>query len=326
MNGVVTTCTVQPSFVETSFSGFTRPRSELDIISEVSGRCLSVEADIGQPLPDNGIFATIDSLFTRLELSATLNKIQQNQRQLLYEQQEVDRYTSLVASQVSARSLLDAAVLRRDKVRLVLKGLETEKQRLEELLARHRVPGPPGFLVMARHVEPGQWVTSGQSLARAGDFRTLTVPLAVTYIELKALEQMKKIPVSLPELNISGTASLYRISPGFDPVTRKTRIELALDRETMARLPVHRGGLRVELTLRLPDPLGGLLVPAPAVEERYEEYWITRSDHSRIRVIVLGPAPDDHSGVPMLRISSSGLQAGDWIICPEPAEQKPRDR
>ncbi|BCO08080.1 hypothetical protein GF1_04560 [Desulfolithobacter dissulfuricans] len=321
-----TTCAVRPSFVETRFSGFTRPRAELDIISEVSGRCLSVEADIGQPLPGDGLFATIDSLFTRLELSTILNKIQQNRRQLRYEQQEVDRYTSLVASQASARALLDAAVLRRDQVRLTLEGLETEKQRLEELLARHRVLGPPGYLVMARHVEPGQWVTTGQPLARAGDFRTLTVPLAVTYTEFQALEQMEKIPVSLPELNLRGTASLYRISPGFDPLSRKTKIQLALDLETMARLPVRRGGLRVELTLRLPDPLGGLLVPAPAVEERYKEHWLTRADHTRIRVIVLGPAPDDHSGTPMLRVSSPGLHAGDQVICPEPAEKTSRDR
>ncbi len=326
LNGAVTTCAVRPSFVETSFSGFTRPRAELDIISEVSGRCLSVEADIGQPLPDNGIFATIDSLFTRLELSTILNKIQQNRRQLHYEEQEVDRYTSLVASQASARALLDAAVLRRDQVRLTLEGLETEKQRLEELLARHRVLGPPGYLVMARYVEPGQWVTTGQPLARAGDFRTLTVPLAVTYTELQALEQMEKIPVSLPELNLRGTASLYRISPGFDPLSRKTKIQLALDRETMARLPVRRGGVRVELTLRLPDPLGGLLVPAPAVEERYEEHWLTRADHTRIRVIVLGPASDDHSGTPMLRVSTPGLHAGDRVFCPEPAEKTSRDR
>ncbi|WP_457573713.1 efflux RND transporter periplasmic adaptor subunit [Desulfolithobacter sp.] len=326
LNGAVTTCAVRPSFVETRFSGFTRPRTELDIISEVSGRCLSVEADIGQPLPADGLFATIDSLFTRLELSTVRNRIQQNRRQLRYEQQEVERYTSLVASQTSARSLLDAAVLRRDQVRLALEGLETEKQRLEELLVRHRVLGPPGYLIMDRHVEPGQWVATGQSLARAGDFRTLIVPLAVTYTELQALEQMKTIPVSLPELNLRGAATLYRISPGFDPLTRKTKIELALNRETMARLPARRGGLRVEIALRLPDPLGGLLVPAPAVEERYEEHWLTRPDQTRIRIIVLGPVPDDHSGTPMVRVASPELHVGDHIVCPEPAEKTPRDR
>jgi multidrug efflux pump subunit AcrA (membrane-fusion protein) len=95
---------------------------------------------------------------------------------------------------------------------------------------------------------------------------------------------------------------MARISPAFDPETRKINVELAVT-ETLSE---NRGGLRAELTLAVPDPSGAVLIPAAAVAERYEEFWLTRANGERVRVLFLGDGPDN-----TYRVRASELKPGD---------------
>jgi len=155
-------------------------------------------------------------------------------------------------------------------------------------------------------VEPGEWVAVGKHLGKAGDFRTLLVPFALSPEEYRALKNLKgPIELVLPgegQNTISLKASMARISPAFDPETRKINVELAVT-ETLSE---NRGGLRAELTLGVPDPSGAVLIPAAAVAERYEEFWLTRANGERVRVLFLGDGPDN-----TYRVRASELNAGD---------------
>ena len=97
-------------------------------------------------------------------------------------------------------------------------------------------------------------------------------------------------------------ASVARVSPAFDPETRKINVELAVT-ETLSE---NRGGLRAELTLEMPDPSGAVLIPAAAVAERYEEFWLTRVNGEKIRVLFLGDGPDN-----TYRVRAATLNPGD---------------
>jgi hypothetical protein len=93
-----------------------------------------------------------------------------------------------------------------------------------------------------------------------------------------------------------------RVSPAFDPETRKINVELAVT----ATLYENRGGLRAELTLEMPDPSGAVLIPAAAVAERYEEFWLTRANGEKIRVLFLGNGPGN-----TYRVRAAKLNPGD---------------
>jgi multidrug efflux pump subunit AcrA (membrane-fusion protein) len=192
--------------------------------------------------------------------------------------------------------------------------------RLQELLDRHIIKAPPGWRIMERSAEPGQWVSAGTVLARAGDYRQLVVPVAVTIPELQSLQAMDVIPVHFSETGISGSGTLYRVSPAFDPVSRKVKAEILIQPETWARLPLKQGGLQAEIPLSIADPMQAFVVPAQAVSERYEEHWLTRPDGSGVRVIVLGPARDDNkTGKDLLRVTSPRIQPGDrFLLAPPP--------
>jgi RND family efflux transporter MFP subunit len=310
------TFTVRPSQQEILLTGFTRARATLDIIPEVAGRCLEVTADIGEIIGNNSVFAVIDSTLVRLDLKANGVSRKQVKRNLRFETQQVKRYQQLHTSKSSSQARLDEQELTLDQSRLKLDQLQVEAERLQELLSRHTIKAPPGWLILERHVEPGQWVAGGRILAKAGDYRTLIVPLAVTPSQLRSLQREKSIPLHLPGERIDGRASLYRISPGFDPVTRKIKIEILLDPQTYDTLSLKQGGVRVEVPVQIPDPMHGLLVPERAVVERYEESWLTRENGEQVQIIVLGPANDPDDDLQWLRITSPEIRAGDIFKLP----------
>ena len=58
------------------------------------------------------------------------------------------------------------------------------------------------------------------------------------------------------------------------------------------------------------------LLPADAIEERYDETWLTRENGEPLRVIVLGPELSSQSTVSgRLRVVSTEISEGDRFQC-----------
>ncbi len=275
-------------------TGFTRARARIKLTSEVSGRCLAVEAEVGQAIATDGVFARLDDVFVRLELEA--NRVEQARlaSRVAYLEKEVKRSRSLVRRRSQAQSKLDRLEDQLHQARYRLKALAVAARTLEERRRRFALTAPAGWRVIQRLVEPGQWVPRGMVVGVVGDFHSLRVPLAVSPRQLQALRaRAGRLHLRLPELDRRVPARLDRVSPAFDPATRKIKLELAID----GGLPEMRGGLRVELTLEMPDPSGAVLVPAAALSRRYQEYWLTRPDGSQVRVLLLGEGPNGNKRV-----------------------------
>lgn len=288
------------------FSGFTRARAKLRLVSEVAGRCLKVNYDLGETIGPQGVFAVLDDTFTRLDLQA--NQLEQKRlvSRVAYLDKDAARYRNLVKRGSEAPSKLDRLDEDLTQARLQLEALKTQAAILAERLTRHVIKAPPGWRVIERKVEPGSWVAAGGEVALLGDFRTLLVPLALSPDEFALLQkQGADLKVILPHLGVSLPAKLERLSPAFDPATRKIALELELG----PGLKERRGGLRVELTLTAPDSSGAVLLPAEAVSERYQENWVTRADGKSLRVVVLGPGPGG-----ALRVSGPGIEPGQKFL------------
>ena len=182
-----------------------------------------------------------------------------------------------------------------------------------ERLERHTIAAPPGWLVASRSVEPGQWVNTGQTVGTVGNFDRLLVPFALTQQELAILKRMERISLRFPDKEAVGAADdavtvparIERISPDYDPETRKIAVDLEVDE---APFPL-RGGLRAELVLPLPDPGGAVEVPATALTRAYEDWFLTRPDGERVRVVFMG-----HGAEGMRRVSSPDVRAGDVFL------------
>ncbi len=292
----------KPAAQAVTLTGFTRARAEIKLISEVAGRCVSVDAEVGDLIGKKGVFARLDATFTKLELENNLVEQSRLKSRLTYLEKDLKRTRTLVARKSQAQAKLDSEEQKFEQTRLQLRALAVQAKTLRERIARHTIKAPTGWQVMDRKVEPGQWVASGHEVGRVGDFRTLLVPLALTPKEYDALSSLQSISLKLPAASREVTAKIYRVSPAFDPATRKINLDLAIQ----DGLTKKRGGLRAELTLHLPDPSGAVWLPTFAVSQRYQEFWLQRPDGSKVRVMVLGPGPEPNT----LRLTSPEVSPG----------------
>lgn len=312
-------CQAEAATATIILTGFTRAQTSFDLTAEISGRCDFVRANIGEPVPEDSIFAQIDPTFVRLDLKTNELALAQATATAAFDKKQVKRYKQLVKTKASAQTRLEELELQYTQNRLTIEQLATQKQRLEETLRRHTIHAPAGWLVEMREIEPGEWVRAGETIARVGDFQHLIIPLAVTPAELHYLQTNQPVPLLIIDGDIQAHGTIYRIAPDFDPVTRKSKIDLVLDEDALRQLHEKRGGLRTELPVILPDPMQAFLLPSEAVQERYEEHWVTRENGEMLRVTVLGPEIEPESTeIKRLRIVSAKIHAGDRFQCMDP--------
>lgn len=297
--------TAEPALREVALTGFTRARADLPLVAETAGRVEVVSEDIGGAIGEDGVFARLDDTFIRLELEEIEVQQQRLEAEIAYDEREVKRYTELARQNNASASQLDTLEQTLRDNRHELRVLEVKQRVLEERLSRTSIRAPTGWRITGRSLEPGQWVTNGENVGAAADFSTLLVPFALTPQQYAALAGSGgDIRLRLPDLNQDVAAAIYRTNPGFDPVTRKIAVDLQINDPVEPR----RGGLRAQLTLRLPERAGSVMLPAAAVDRSYEELWVTREDGERLRVMLLGSSKGADGE--RLRVASPDIEPG----------------
>ncbi len=295
--------TAKPAYRKTTITGFSRARYNMVLSTEIAEKIKHVFVDIGDLVPNNGNIACLDDTFVKIDIRLMANEIAQHQVDIDFFRKQVNRYRKLVETNSAAISQLDEFERELANAVQLAQIKKLKKQRLREKLKRHCIKAPQGWKMIERLVEPGQWLSVGDPVAKVGDYRSLLVPLALSVSEMRALEHKQDdLTVRLPEYNLTVPSRIGRISPSFDEKSRKIQVDLILEKQ----LPVHRGGLRVEVTLELPEPAGTFLISANALDKKFEEVWLERKDGSRISVDLLGYA--DHG---LARISSYEIKTGD---------------
>ncbi|MBU1736630.1 MAG: HlyD family efflux transporter periplasmic adaptor subunit [Proteobacteria bacterium] len=285
-------------------TGFTRARATMRIVSQVSDHILEVRGDVGDPIGSDGVFAVIDTTLAELDLQNILLSQKKITSKITYLEKEVARFATLLKQQSTAEAKFDSLEQELDQAKLALENLRNDERKAREMIERHTIRGRAGWQIIQRSVEPGEWVSAGKVLAEIGDFRTLTVPFALSHEEYTRLQKNSAaLFLHLPELNTRVAAAIHRVSPGFDQNTRKLNLEI----EITDPLPEKRGGIRAELVLETPDPSGAVIVPESALSSRYDTSWVTGLDGEKIPVVKLGPGPTAGT----LRISSPRLRPGD---------------
>lgn len=295
--------TVKPSLQTVILSGFTRARESMPIASEVAGRVTHIYADIGQPIPSNGHFACLDDTFINLDIATTKNSISQLGVNLRFLSKQVERHKKLVNTKSAAISLYDDLLRQKDNAYYEIQRAKIKKQKLLETKRRHCINAPKHWQVTQRAIEVGQWIDLGTTIAQAGNYKELLIPLTLTAEQLAALQKKQdSFTIYLPEYKQEISASIERISPAFDEQSHKIRVDLLIQ----DTLRFHRGGIRVELSLDIADKLNTYLISRKAVDERFEEAWLIRANGQKIRVMLLENLSDT-----IAKVSSSEIKMGD---------------
>ncbi len=296
---------VQPSHREVSFIGFSRARHDMVLSTEVAGKVKRVYVDVGDTIPKSGRVSCLDNTFTKLDINSTTNDIKQAQIDITYYKKQVKRYQDLVKKKSVSISQLDDMQRELSTAENMAQSKQILIDRQQETLERHCIKAPWGWSVDERYVEEGQWIDIGNQVVKVGNYTTLLVPFALSVDELNALKKNKKdLSIWLPDYKQKIPAKIERISPAFDETSRKIKVDLLLNK----KLPVRRGGLRVELKLKIPDSSGMFLIPSKTLEKRFEEVWVERKKGGSLRVELLGNINNE-----LVRINSTELKASDQL-------------
>lgn len=297
-----TWATIQPSYQQISFTGFSRARHSMVLSTEVAGKVENIFVDVGDAVSNNGNVSCIDNTFTKIDINSTANDIEQAKIDVVYYKKQLSRFKTLVQKKHISINQLDEMQRQLGTAERMVRSKKLQKQRLQETLKRHCIKSPAGWLVDERYAEVGQWLDIGNPVVKVGNYSKLLVPFALTVTELNALKAEQNLTVWLPEYKQQIPASIERTSPSFDEKSRKIQVDLLLEEN----IPVQRGGLRVDLKLKLPDTSGYFLIPEKALDKRFEEVWLTRKNGQALRVELLSNADSGQ-----VRITSPELKAGD---------------
>lgn len=280
---------------EVTLMGYTREHKAMNVFSEVPGKILRVNYDVGDAV-GAAPFVELDTTFVDLDIATTEKSIgrldvalKQAESRVAYLDKEFWRIDTLYkgdrATEVrrdAAAQDLEQARLERDSMELQLRELKTRLEELRERKLRHLIEVPRGWVVTGRAVESGEVIQVGVPLGRASDFRKLVVPLSVGFDELEAIRALpRRFGAELEGEPVK--AMVNWINPEFDEKTRKRAIEILI---TEYGGP-GAGGLRFTLPLRVRTE--GILVPKAAIIERYENPRVrVKSTGEVVKVIVTG--------------------------------------
>jgi len=293
---------VESATRELRITGFTRARSKMPLISEVSGKVRDIFADIGEAVPSTKQFACLDDTFVDMDIKSANSEVRRHYVDIKFFKKQVARHKQLVKKHTSSVSLLDGLLRDLGKANQDWSIASIRKQRLEELKHRHCIEAPIDWLVIDRDIEIGQWINAGEVVAHVGNYSQLIIPLRLSRQELVALKQEKEnIEAYFPDLKIKAAASIEHISPGFDEKTRKILVDLLISKVSSK----IAGGMRAELILKIDDAKrSSFIISKVALEERFEEYWVERKDGKRMSVKLLNDQPGGKVTISSTKIST----------------------
>ena len=174
---------------------------------------------------------------------------------------------------------------------------------------------PMGGTVVAKDLNEGQYVKTGQTLFTIADLSVVWVELAAYESDLPWLAEGQVVEFSveaLPGETFTGTISL--IEPTVDPMTRTVTVRAEIDNEDGSLRPNMFVRASVEATAHGPDGGAPLVIPATAAlltGERAVVYVQVEGAERPTyegREVVLGPRAGDYYVV------VSGLAQGDRVV------------
>lgn len=297
--------------------GYTRSATTVNLSSEVAGKVLKVNYDVGEPIGEKP-FCEIDPTFINFQIESTRHAIREleialerSRTRTAYLEKEFNRIDRLWRENSTAETQRDKAAedlaqsrLEGESLKVRLTEMLTALAELQERRRRHTINAPKGWVVVNKSVEPDEIIAANSALARVADFHRLVVPLYVSGPELAAIEALPDTFAARLESR-PVQAAIRWINPEFDEKTRKLAIEIIVQDYPGE----HRGGL--ELSLPLEITTEGLRVPKAAVSQRYENPRVKLANGGEVvQVLILGESDghfiiaENHRLAPGTRLSA----------------------
>ncbi|MDI4665197.1 efflux RND transporter periplasmic adaptor subunit [Xanthobacter autotrophicus] len=208
----VTTVAFRPRDAEKTFVGVVRARREIDLAFRVGGKVVQRTVEVGDRVAAGDVVAHLDKEDLRLELESARAELAAATANLAQTTAEDGRYRSLTAKGAASAADLDRKSLAREEAVGRLERAKLSLELAENRLSYADLVADAAGVVVATSAEPGQVVSSGQTIVRVArlDEKEAVVSLPETALaDARAADAIvslwaepgRRIPARLRELS-----------------------------------------------------------------------------------------------------------------------------
>jgi RND family efflux transporter MFP subunit len=195
------------------------------LAAEVAGQVIEVTVDEGQRVSAGQLLAQVDPAQYRNERAVQQSEVGRLAVQVRNREQDLERARRLVDERLIAAEQVDSIASDLDALREQLRGAEARVADSERRLARTRITSPLDAEVAVRHVDVGDFVSTGTIAFDLVDIDNLRVRLP--FPEYRAAELRAGLPVRLRSVAAGASpveALISEVRPGIDPASRALTI------------------------------------------------------------------------------------------------------
>jgi HlyD family secretion protein len=207
--------------------------TEVTVAAEVSGRLLSLSVEVGDRVAAGAAVGSIDTVPLLLERQALIAR-----RAAGVSRAREARATIAaldVQRVIADRELARTERLLQARAATAQQGDRAEREarvtRLDDRLARSRIASPQDGTILARYVEPGEFMQSGQPLFKLAALDSLTFRAYVSHAQLTRLRLGQSVRVGVDRADsiatLPGRVTWIASAAEFTPTPIQTREERA---------------------------------------------------------------------------------------------------
>jgi len=190
-----TTATTMNLNDEDSVMGMIYSRSSPDIAAEVSGRVISVIADIGDTVEKGQVLAQIDSEKYDLQLAQSKAELARLSALLVNQELDLKRAEKLFKDSLVSEEMVDRTRAEFNALSEQINAANAQLRNSERLIEETKIKAPIQTKVAAKHIDIGDFVQNGMIVYELVDTKNLRV--ALSFPEYQSLKLKKGLKVFL---------------------------------------------------------------------------------------------------------------------------------
>jgi RND family efflux transporter MFP subunit len=310
-------------FLRITSQGTVQPRTESELIPEVSGRVVWMSPSLvgGGSFDQGDILLRIDDADYRTAAQRAEATLERAEVEYEFAGDELERLKSLHRRQLASQQQLDNA---QRGARVAEANLEESRAALDQAqrdLARTELRAPFDGLVRSEHVDIGQFVTRGQSIGiiYATDYMEVRLPIAIDQLVYSGLPistrgeipQSSRPPVVvyayLGDRRLEWTGELVRLEAEIDERSRMLYGVTRLRQELSSSLPLLTVGLFVHADIRGRKVEGVIRLPRSAMRDDNQVLVVDGNNRLHFRRVSILRLEHDEM------LIDSGLDNGERI-------------
>ena len=190
-----TTATTMDLDEEDGVMGMIYSRSSPEIAAEVSGRVISVIADIGDVVDKGQVLAQIDSEKYDLQLAQSKAEIARLSALLVNQELDLKRAEKLFKDSLVSEEMVDRTRAEFTALSEQINAANAQLRNSERLIEETKIKAPIKTQVSAKHIDIGDFVQNGMIVYELVDTKNLRV--ALSFPEYQSLKLKKGLKVFL---------------------------------------------------------------------------------------------------------------------------------